>query len=126
MDIFSKRDIGNSGEDIASLFLKKRGFFILDRNFRAGRQGELDIVAKKDDLLLFVEVKLRRTNTKGSPAESITFFKKKRLVFAAKCYLNIHKEYFEYNIRFDLIGIRFDKEKQIVEQIENIIDMSEF
>ncbi|MDE6967228.1 MAG: YraN family protein, partial [Clostridia bacterium] len=65
------KNIGNKGEDIAAAYLKRKGYKIVDRNvYIAG--GELDIVAVDNNILVFVEVKMRNNNSYGSPLESIT------------------------------------------------------
>ncbi len=98
----------------------------MERNFRAGRGGEIDIVCRKEETIVFVEVKLRKSFTKGNPRESVTSFKIKRMIFAAKCYLNIHREFSDMNYRFDFIGISYDKDTPKIDYIENIIESSEF
>lgn len=113
----SNYGLGRTGEDRALLFLKKRGFNILERNFRAGKTGEIDIIALKGELLVFAEVKTRTSDSKGNPSETITYYKKKSIFHTALAYLSKHPEYTEYNIRFDLIAIIGDD----IECIENII-----
>lgn len=83
-------------------------------------------MCRKESTIVFVEVKLRKSFSKGSPREAITFFKARRMLFAAKCWLNIHREYSEMNYRFDFVGVSFEKETPKIDYIENIIDSSEF
>ncbi|PIP14453.1 MAG: YraN family protein [bacterium (Candidatus Stahlbacteria) CG23_combo_of_CG06-09_8_20_14_all_34_7] len=125
-EMISSKEIGNQGENKASLFLQKRGFFILQRNFHAGRGGEIDIVCRKENTIVFVEVKLRKSFRKGTPRESINSFKAKRMIFAAKCYLNMHHEFSDMNCRFDFIGISYNENTPEIDYIENILDSSEF
>lgn len=77
---------GNYGESLACEFLKKQGYKILERNYRI-RGGEIDIVAKDGDWLVFVEVKTRFTHEYGPPAESITPWKIKALLKSALFYI---------------------------------------
>lgn len=117
----SNYGLGKTGEDKASLFLKKRGFNILERNFRKGKSGEIDIIALKENLLVFVEVRTRSTDSKGRPAETITYFKKRSIYNTALLYISMHPEYCDYDFRFDFIGVQGDE----IEYIENIIQEDE-
>lgn len=72
------RDIGNKGENLACSLLEKRGYLIVDRNVR-GRFGEIDIVAKKDGIYHFIEVRLRSNSTFGTPVETVNAKKRLRL-----------------------------------------------
>ena len=83
-------------------------------------------MCRKDDTIIFVEVKLRKSLFKGTPRESITWFKAKRMMFAARCWLNIHREFSDMNYRFDFVGISYDKDALKIDYIENIIESSEF
>lgn len=111
---------GNRGEDLASQFLKEKGYTILERNFLI-RGGEIDIVARDKDFLVFVEVKARYSHKYGTPAESITYGKLKALQRTALFYIQKigwdNKPY-----RFDLVTIDYteSKENPIIELITNI------
>ena len=72
------KDIGDKGENLACRLLEKRGYAILDRNVR-GRFGEIDIVAKKDKIYHFIEVRLRSNATFGTPVETVNGKKRLRL-----------------------------------------------
>ena len=85
-NVVSRRATGNRGEDLAAAFLEKRGWTILGRNVRTAR-GELDLVARDADTLVFVEVRTRRGNAFGSPEESVTPRKQQKLVELAESYL---------------------------------------
>jgi putative endonuclease len=77
---------GRKGEDRAAAFLRLKGYKILERNYRVG-QGEIDLVARRSDTLVFVEVKTRRGKSRGSPLEAVTPRKVRRLSAAAALYL---------------------------------------
>jgi putative endonuclease len=77
---------GVDAEALAARFLEARGLTVLARNFRA-RRGEIDLVARDGDTLVFVEVRLRRSTAFGGAVESITAQKRARLVAAAQTYL---------------------------------------
>jgi putative endonuclease len=77
---------GAAAEDVAVRFLEARGLAILARNFRC-RMGEIDVIARDGDTLVFVEVRLRRRSRFGDAADSITAAKERKLVAAAEFYL---------------------------------------
>ena len=99
------RAIGTKYEGIAADYLEKKGYTILERNFR-GRAAEADIVAKDGDTYVFVEVKYRASTASGNPLEAVTFAKQKKVSAAALYYMGIHKLVPDAtSIRFDVIGI---------------------
>lgn len=97
------KDIGKRGEDFAANFLRKKGYRIIERNFKK-RYGEIDIVARDKDILVFVEVKTRKSTEFGSPLEAITPWKLKALVRSCYYYKSIHPEFPEA-LRIDLVAI---------------------
>lgn len=103
------KSIGFYGEDLSSKFLEDEGYLILDRNFRCSF-GEIDIIAIKNDIISFIEVKSRFSNSFGNPKESVTCFKQSRIIKVAKYYLHIKKLY-NYYIRFDVIEVNFHIDK---------------
>lgn len=112
------------GEDIACEYLKKKGYKIIERNFRKKYQ-EIDIIAICGSILVFVEVKTRRTNSYGTPFESITPRKLRNLVKLSQLYKLMHPHFPDY-MRIDAIGVTLSWDKNIekVEHIENITDYS--
>ncbi|MFA5366788.1 MAG: YraN family protein [Dehalococcoidia bacterium] len=100
----NRRETGTIAENIAADYLQKRGYKIRERNYRT-REGEIDIIACKDDTLIFIEVRAKTGRTFGSAEESITERKKKRLVALAEAYLSDTGEQPE-SCRIDLIAIR--------------------
>ncbi len=113
-----KKEFGRRGEDIASSFLLDRGFEILCKNYRCGRTGEIDIIARRNGLIIFVEVKSRKTGKFGGAIYSINSRKKNTIKKVAARYLaeNRHLLSEEYTCRFDLISL--DNER--LEWIEDI------
>ena len=93
---------GRMGEDAAVLYLKKQGYKILEQNYRT-KSGEIDIIAKDGEDLVFVEVKTRSSEQFGTPAEAVTYYKKQSMVNSAKWY--IAKYPTELNIRFDIVEV---------------------
>lgn len=101
------RAVGKAYEDKACAYLKSKGYRILDRNFTK-RGGELDIVAKKDDTLVFVEVRYRADNRHGDPLETVTKAKQRRIIQTAQFYLLKKKLPQDRLMRFDVIAITDD------------------
>ncbi len=97
-----KKIIGIEGENRAVSHLESLGFEILERNYRYKR-AEIDIIAMKSNLLLFVEVKARKNNHFGNPEEFVSNSQKKLIIEAADDY--IHAINWQKNIRYDIIAI---------------------
>lgn len=97
------RALGNKGEDYAVKLLKKAHYKIIERNFTV-RGGEIDIVAGDGDTVVFVEVKLRKNSDYGLPAEYVTPFKRKNIIYTAQCYIQKHA-LFDVDFRFDVVEI---------------------
>lgn len=108
---------GNYGEDLAIGFLKKQGFKILGRNFRI-RGGEIDIVAKDKNEIVFVEVKTRYSHEFGTPAEAVTPWKVRFLIRATQFYL-LKKNLTDKPYRIDVVTVDFS-DGQKLELIKNI------
>jgi putative endonuclease len=96
-------EIGNVGEDLATGFLQECGFVILARNWRT-RRGELDIIARDGDTLVFCEVKTRRSTKHGLPIEAVTTRKLEHMKQAAVEWLGDNRIRFS-GIRFDVVSI---------------------
>lgn len=111
---------GNYGEDLACQYLKKQGYKILERNYRI-RGGEIDIVAKKGDYLVFVEVKARYSHEYGLPSESITPWKIKSLKKTASFYVS-KVDWGSKPYRLDFVSVDFadDTDNPKIELIKNI------
>ena len=100
----NKRSVGNDKEDLVTLFLKKNGVKILDRNYSTDK-GEIDIIGSDGEYIVFFEVKYRKSAKHGNPLEAITPSKIRRIVNASKIYLyNNHYSDNTY-IRYDCIGV---------------------
>jgi putative endonuclease len=117
-DLYRKK-FGAEGEERAAVFLQEKGFSIIERNYRAGKIGEIDIIAVKKDLVVFAEVKSRSGDAFGGGIYSINESKKRHLRTAARVFLASHPSYNtkEYTFRFDLILVSKDK----IELIDDII-----
>ena len=102
--------LGARGEEAAKNYLKKLGYKIVALNFsnKSGRRlGEIDIIARDKNELVFVEVKTKKSEDFGLPEEELTFNKKKKLIKMAEIYLSHYRPQ-EENWRIDLIGIDID------------------
>lgn len=112
----NKRNIGNEYERIAGKYLEKHGYQIIEYNFYS-RHGEIDIIAKHEGYLVFVEVKYRRDDGAGSPLDAITVQKQRTISKCAMYYMK--KNYLnDVPVRFDVVGIVGDE----VTLIKNAFD----
>ena len=87
----NRREVGALGERIAADYLQKAGYRVRERNFRL-REGEIDIIAEKDDFLVFVEVRTRTSSSFGTAEESVTPHKIERLIALAQSYIQSHQD----------------------------------
>lgn len=111
---------GNYGETLAVNYLKKLGYKILERNYRI-RGGEIDIVARDGECLVFIEVKARWSHEYGLPVESITPWKIRALIKTASFYcVKVKWEDRPYRIDVVLIDFANSKDNPEVELIKNI------
>jgi putative endonuclease len=100
---FDRQRLGIAGEDLACRELERRGYAILARRYRT-RFGEIDIVARDGDVVVFVEVKARRTKRYGSAAEAMSLRKRRRIAAMALDYLAWHDRS-DRRCRFDVVAI---------------------
>jgi len=116
-----RRDTGILGERLAKDFVKKRGYRILETNYRCP-EGEIDIVAKDKDCLVFIEVRSKTSREFGSPEESITPVKRERMRTTAAHYRQSHS-----NLpplwRIDMVAVELDQKGKLsrIELIENAV-----
>jgi putative endonuclease len=115
------RDTGILGEKLAGKYLEEQGYAIIGTNYRS-RGGEIDIVASRDGMLCFVEVRTKSSRNFGTPGESVTPRKKKRLVLTAQDYVQKHGVC-ESDWRIDFIGVELDGRGKAVriEHLESAI-----
>lgn len=110
--IFNKTK-GDIGETLATMFLKEKGYKIIKNNYK-NYIGEIDIIAKKDGVLCFIEVKRRLTLAYGRPIEAVDFRKQQKIKKTAEFYLMTkHQDYAD--VRFDVVEILDDKCSLIVD-----------
>lgn len=118
--MFYKQEIGQNGENIAEKYLKENGYIIIERNFRC-RQGEIDIIAKDGEEIVFIEVKTRRSIICGNPAEAVNILKQKHIKKVAEVYVYLNHIENVY-IRFDVIEIYYRKDTPKINLIKQAID----
>jgi putative endonuclease len=106
----SNTQIGQIGEDLACDFILKQGYVILERNWRY-KKAEIDIVCKKDEILVFIEVKCKSSSYFGEPEDAVDEAKEALLIDAAQRYMD--KIAYNWEIRFDIISIVLDAQKRI-------------
>lgn len=119
MKIKVKKELGKLGEQLATEYLEKNQYKIIDRNFCC-RQGEIDIIAKDKTEIVFIEVKTRTNNNFGSPSEAVNTIKKYHMYNSAKYFLYKHN-LFEECIRFDVIEVLVSKGKFNINHIKQIM-----
>jgi len=107
---------GILGEDIAASYLEEKGYAVLEKNWRFGHE-EIDIIARKNDLLIVAEVKTRRSNFFGEPEEFVNRQKQKHLIKAANAYIEMKQ--LDLEVRFDILSVVLSGAKKQVHHIED-------
>ena len=111
------KKIGDRGEEIALQYLLHQGYSLVERNYRT-RYGELDLILRHDDTLVFVEVKLRRGKNFGEPLEAVTERKQATIRAIAEQYLAEEEPEFE-EARFDVVGILLRGASHGIEHVQD-------
>lgn len=106
--IHNNRELGSKLEDAACRYLTKNGYNIIERNFRVGRLGEVDIIAAEDEYVCFIEVKGRSSDIFGTPAEAVNYHKRSTIIKLASIYSGMSRNS-DMNIRFDIAEIYFTR-----------------
>jgi putative endonuclease len=112
-----RRQLGDRGEDLAAAALKKQGYKILERNYRAPL-GEIDLIAKHKGVLVFIEVKTRKSERYGTPAEAVHPAKQAKLRRLADYYLK-QQRLGDVPVRFDVVAITLQGEELDLNIIQN-------
>ena len=110
------QSIGKKGEDQAVEFLKEKGYKILERNYRF-KKSEVDLICQKEDLLIFVEVKARRSKTYGYPESFVSANQQKAIIRASQEYVIANS--WKRDIRFDIVAILELKGRSEVEHFKD-------
>ena len=114
--------LGKEGERIAELFLKNKGYKLVERNYRCAA-GELDLIVLDQRVIVFVEVKTRTGRGYGTPLEAVEVRKQQKMIYAAQFFLNA-KKLSQREARFDVVGISWPGAQPLVEHIENAFYLS--
>jgi putative endonuclease len=109
-------ELGELGENLAVEELEKNGYEIVERNWRF-KKAEIDIIARKDEVLAIVEVKTRSSDYFGDPQDFVNTKKIKMLVEAVNEYVN--SKDLEVEVRFDIMAIIINKNKLTIEHLED-------
>ncbi|HUF41748.1 MAG TPA: YraN family protein [Verrucomicrobiae bacterium] len=118
----AKQVLGREGEHVAEQFLRKKGYKVVERNYRCAA-GELDLIVLDRRVVVFVEVKTRSGKGFGSPLEAVEFRKQRRMIRAAQFFLSANKLH-QRDARFDVVGISWPGGEPLVEHIENAFELS--
>jgi putative endonuclease len=110
--------LGTQGEAQAVQFLKEHGYTIMTTNYRVGKMGEIDIIAKDGDTIVFVEVKLRRTTKYGTPEEAVTYSKQRTIRRMAEGYLMFNRIE-NVPCRFDVVAIEARHDIYVIRHHKN-------
>jgi putative endonuclease len=100
----SSKNAGELGEERALTFLKANGLILVAANYRT-KMGEIDLIMLQDNVLVFVEVKLRSSSRYGSAEEQVTHSKQLKIIKTAQYFLLKHKKWQQFPARFDIVAI---------------------
>ncbi len=122
MNSLSKTSVGKIGEKIVEDYLEKRGTKILVKNFRS-KFGEIDLIGKKGDTIIFFEVKTRKTLRFGQPYEAVNKTKLRKIRKTIDFFLLKNPKYQKYKLRIDVISLILDKQNNIkqIKHFENAL-----
>ena len=119
----ARQRLGRAGEDLARRHLQQAGYDVLEANYRT-RGGEIDLVARRDGVLVFVEVRTRRGGRLGPPEESVDAKKQARLVAMVEEYMQA-QEAGDVDWRIDVVAVELDSRGAVtrLEVIENAVEL---
>ena len=117
-----QQKLGETGEALAARKLIKAGYKIIETNYRT-RLGEIDIIAKEDDTIVFVEVKSRRSVHFGNPKQAVTLQKQRKISMVALYYLKATGQS-TARARFDVVTVISNRDRPQVEIIKNAFELA--
>jgi putative endonuclease len=117
-----KLTLGREGERVAEQFLKRKGYKLVERNYRCP-VGEIDLIALDGRVIVFVEVKTRSGHGFGTPAEAVASWKQKKMIKTAMFFLH-EKRLHNRAARFDVVGISWPGREPVFEHIENAFEVT--
>jgi putative endonuclease len=118
-------NLGQRGEDLAAAEYERLGFEIIARNYvfpKGIRMGEIDLICRKGNLLVFVEVKLRQNNSFGGPLEAVDRSKQRKLVKTAKLFMRANPRYETMDYQIDVAAATIDNGQGSVTILSNVIE----
>ncbi len=116
-----RKELGKKGEEIALRFLKKNGYRMIERNYIC-KMGEMDIIAREKDTLVFIEVKTRTSTEFGPPQLAVNASKQRQLSKVALNYLN-ERRLKDVKARFDVVAILLGQKGEEIELIKDAFDL---
>ena len=122
MALNRRQIFGRESESIAVKYLKKQGYKILEQNYRT-KLGEIDVIAKDKNTLVFVEIKARRSDRYGNPKWAITPKKKRQMSKVALYYLKVTRQ-MDVKARFDVVTVRSMENKPQMDIIKNAFELA--
>ena len=118
----AKQVLGKEGERIAEQYLKKKGYKLVERNYRCVA-GEVDLIVLDRRVIVFVEVKTRTGHGFGTPLEAVQPRKQRKMMQAAQFFLS-QKKLHQRDARFDVVGISWPAREPVIEHVENAFELS--
>lgn len=118
----SRQVFGRESETLAVKHLKKKGYKILEQNYRT-QIGEIDIIAKHKGVIVFVEVKARRSDRFGDPKWAVTYKKQRTISMAALQYLKTTRQS-NVGARFDVVSINSSGDTPVIEVVQNAFELA--
>ena len=113
---------GKAAENAAAEFLKSRGYKILERNYK-NKLGEIDIIAKQDEVICFLEVKARHSLGQGAPQEAVSISKQRQISKVAVSYLKSHN-LLDHLARFDVLALLYVNNQPEITLISDAFELS--
>lgn len=118
----ARQFLGREGEKIAEEYLKKKGYKVVERNYRCSI-GEVDLIVLDRRVIVFVEVKTRSGHGFGMPSEAVERRKQRKMIQTAQFFINA-KSLHQRDARFDVVAISWLGRQPVVEHIENAFQLS--
>lgn len=113
---YQRKSLGNTGEELAKVYLEKKGYKFIKKNLRLFC-GEIDLLMEDGDILVICEVKTKTNDQFGTPQEEVDFFKKKKLVQLGKALWQLYPS---HSIRIDVVAINMENES--IDHIVNAVE----
>lgn len=118
----NRQKLGQTGESLAAWYLKKNGYKIIKQNYRTPL-GEIDIIAREKKIIVFVEVKFRRSNRFGNPKWAVTPQKQRKISRVALQYLKSTRQ-MNKSARFDVVAVSSNSDEPRIEIVKNAFELA--